>query len=170
MGGLITAAWTVRRSPQVDGVVLSGPALVAGEVPARGQLFILQLLRRLTPRLKMPRPIDAEALSRDPEVGRAYAADPLVFQHMTLSLAGSLLDAAGPTLSGAGSVDVPMLVLHGEADPIVLSGGSRKFFEELKTSGSDLRIYPELRHEIFNEPEGEDVLGDVIAWIDEREK
>ena len=72
------------------------------------------------------------------------------------------------TLRDAGQVEVPTLVLHGGADPIVLPCGSRKFFENLKASGSDLRIYPELRHEIFQEPEGEDVLGDVIRWIDER--
>ena len=60
-------------------------------------------------------------------------------------------------------------ILHGEDDPIVLSSGSQNFFEGLPTSGSDLRIYPELRHEIFNEPEGEDILGDVIAWIGDRE-
>ena len=169
MGGLIVASWTVSRSPDVSGVILSGPALVAGEPPGRGQLWLLQLLRRLAPRLRMRRPIAPETLSRDPEVGKAYMADPLVFQHMTLSLAGALYDAGGRTRSGAGDVEVPMLVLHGEADPIVLARGSRSFFEGLKTSGSDLRIYPELRHEIFNEPEGEDILGDVIAWIGERE-
>ena len=169
MGGLIVAAWTVRRSPEIDGVVLSGPALVAGEVPTRRQRFMLQVLRRLAPRLKMPRPISQEALSRDPEVGRAYEADPLVFQHMTLSLAGSLFETIGPTLRGAAEVQVPTFVLHGEADPIVLASGSRDFYENLATSGSDLRIYPDLRHEIFNEPEGEDVLGDVIAWIEKRE-
>lgn len=169
MGGLIVASWAVRRSPDVAGVILSGAAFVAGETPGRGQLMLLQVLRRLAPRLKMPRPIAPEALSRDPDVGSAYVADPLVFQHMTLSLAGALYDAGGPTRCGAGQVAVPTLVLHGEADPIVLARGSRDFFESLETSGSNLRIYPELRHEIFNEPEGQDILGDVIAWIDERE-
>ncbi len=169
MGGLIVAAWTERRSPKVDGVILSGPALVAGETPPRRQIWWLQLMRRLLPRFRMPRPIEHEALSRDPEVGRAYGADPLIFQHMTLSLAGALFDAGGPTLRDEGGVEVPTLVLHGGDDSIVLPWGSRKFFENLKASGSDLRIYPELRHEIFQEPEGEEVLGDVIRWIDERE-
>jgi len=170
MGGLIVAAWSVRRAPEVEGVILSGPALVAGgDVVSRGQLWLLQLLRRLAPRLRMPRPIDHEALSRDPAVGRAYAADPLIFQHMTLSLAGALLDAGAPTLQGAAQVRVPTLVMHGQEDPLVLASGSQEFFDRLQSSGSGLRIYPKLRHEIFNEPEGEDVLGDVIAWIGERE-
>jgi hypothetical protein len=27
------------------------------------------------------------------------------------------------------------------------------------------RTYPELRHELHNEPEGEAIIDDVIAWI-----
>jgi alpha-beta hydrolase superfamily lysophospholipase len=169
MGGLIVAAWAQRSRPDVAGLILSGPALVAGEVPARWQIALLQLLRRVLPRLRMPRPIAPEALSRDPEVGRAYVADPLIFQHMTLSLAGSLFEAGGRTLGSAAKIEVPTLLLHGEDDPLVLASGSRQFFEQLGTSGSDLRIYPGLRHEIFNEPEGEKVLGDVMAWIRKQE-
>ena len=169
MGGLIVAAWAQRRRANVDGVILSGAALVAGEVPSRFQIGLLQLLRRIAPRLRMPRPIAPEALSRDPEVGRRYLADPLVFQHMTLSLAGALLDAGQATLGGADQVQSATLVLHGEDDPIVLASGSRRFFEGLTTPGSDLRIYPGLRHEIFNEPEGDQVLGDVLSWLEKQE-
>jgi alpha-beta hydrolase superfamily lysophospholipase len=49
--------------------------------------------------------------------------------------------------------------------------GSRCFFEGLpheRVAGSAIRIYPKLRHEIFNEPEREQVFGDMQAWIDER--
>ena len=121
------------------------------------------------PRLTMERAIDPTTLSRDPEVGRAYLADPLVFQRMTLSLSAELLDAGARTLPRAGQVRVPMLLLHGQEDRLCPAYGSRTFFEQLTTSGSDLRIYPELRHEIFNEPEQEQVFADVLDWIRKRE-
>lgn len=169
MGGLIVAAWAEERRPQVTGLILSGAALVAGEVPPTWQVALLQVLRRVLPRLRMPRPIATEALSRDPEVGRRYQEDPLVFQFMTLSLAGALYGAGAGTLAGAGEVGVPTLVLHGGDDPIVLAEGSRRFFEGLRSSGSDLRIYPGLRHEIFNEPEAEAVLADALDWMRKQE-
>jgi len=65
-------------------------------------------------------------------------------------------------------VRVPMLMLHGAADPLCHVDGSREFAKALTSLGSDLRIYPELLHEIFNEPEQESVFADAQAWIEER--
>jgi len=61
-----------------------------------------------------------------------------------------------------------MLLLHGADDPLTPASGSRAFFEQLDASRSELRIYPGLRHEIFNEPEQEQIFADVLAWIDAR--
>ena len=57
-----------------------------------------------------------------------------------------------------------MLLLHGEDDPICPAEGSRSFETGL-ASASELRIYPGLRHEIFNEPEHEAVFEDIAAWL-----
>ena len=51
------------------------------------------------------------------------------------------------------------------AETPVEPDGSRAFFEGVAISGSDLRIYPKLRHEIFNEPEREQVYLDVLEWL-----
>lgn len=169
MGGLVVAGWAVERDPAVTGVVTSGAALSVTGIPSRGQLLLMRVLRRVMPRLGMERPIQPASLSRDPEVGRAYVDDPLVFQRMTLSLAAELFDAGARTLPGAGKVRVPMLVLHGEEDRLCPVYGSRTFFDQLTTPGSDLRVYPELRHEIFNEPEQEQVFADMLDWMRKRE-
>jgi alpha-beta hydrolase superfamily lysophospholipase len=169
MGGLVASAWAVERASGVLGVVTSGAALSVTGVPSRPRLLLLRALRRVTPRLAIDQPISQAALSRDPEVGRAYAADPLVFQRMTLSLAAELFAASGRTLARAGEVRVPMLLLHGGDDPLCPSYGSRAFFEQLAAPGSDLRIYPELRHEIFNEPEQEQVFADLLDWLRKQE-
>jgi alpha-beta hydrolase superfamily lysophospholipase len=34
--------------------------------------------------------------------------------------------------------------------------------------GVERRLYPGLRHELHNEPEGPAVLDDIVAWIRER--
>jgi alpha-beta hydrolase superfamily lysophospholipase len=169
MGGLVVAAFVRERRPELVGAVTSGAALCLAEVPSGPRLLALRLLRRVAPRLAMTSPVDPEALSRDPEVGRAYLEDPLVFRRMTLSLAAEFFDAGRRTLAGAADVHIPMLLLHGEADPLCPASGSRTFHEQLGTPGSDLRIYPELRHEIFNEPEQERVFADLLEWLRGRE-
>jgi alpha-beta hydrolase superfamily lysophospholipase len=168
MGGLEVAAWVCERRPDIAGAVTSGAALEVAEVPSATQRAALRVMRRLRPKARLDRPIATEALSRDPEVGRAYREDPLVFQYMTLSLAAAFYAGGRRALENAHRTQVPMLLLHGEDDPLVSARGSRAFFEQLDPSRSELRVYPGLRHEIFNEPEQEQVFADVLAWIEKR--
>ena len=165
MGGLVVAAFAAFRDPQVAGVATSGAALAVSELPSRAQLFALRLLARVAPRLRMDRPIATDALSRDPEVGRAYAEDPAVLRQMTLAMGAGFLSAVGRTRAAAERVRVPMLLLHGGDDPLCLPEGSERFYERVSAPGGDLRIYPGLRHEIFNEPERETVFEDLLAWM-----
>jgi alpha-beta hydrolase superfamily lysophospholipase len=59
-----------------------------------------------------------------------------------------------------------MLVLHGAEDPMCRIEGSAAFHGGLQVPGSSVRGYPALRHEIFNEPEREQVFADVLEWIE----
>jgi alpha-beta hydrolase superfamily lysophospholipase len=165
MGGLIMTAFLCERAPEVAGAVSSGAALALSENLSRGRMLAARVLRRLAPRLALGSGLDPEGLSRDPEVVRAYLEDPLVFRHMTTSLAAELLDAVERTSRSAGKVRVPLLMLHGEEDPICPAAGTRRFFEGLSVEPRRIQIYPGLRHEIFNEPEQQRVFEDVLAWV-----
>jgi len=165
MGGLVAAAFAAFRDPRVAGVATSGAALVVADVPSRARLLLMRLLARVVPRLRMDRPIATDALSRDPEVGRAYAEDPLVLRQMTLGMGASFLSAVGRTLAAADRVQVPMLLLHGGDDPLCPPEGSRRFSAGVPAPGAELHVYPGLRHEIFNEPERETVFEDLLGWM-----
>jgi alpha-beta hydrolase superfamily lysophospholipase len=98
----------------------------------------------------------------------AYVEDPLVFRRVTTSMASELFRAIRRTGAGGAEVQLPMLMLHGEADPICPVGGTREFFERLPAGDKALQVYPGLLHEIFNEPERERVFEDLLAWLRER--
>jgi len=168
MGGLVTAAFAALRAPEIAGAATSGAALAVADAPSPARLALLRLAARVLPRLRLERPIRPEALSRDPEVGRAYAADPLVLRRMSLGFAAAFLGAQAATLAAAPRVAVPMLLLHGSDDPLCPVEGSRRFFAGLASRESALRVYPGLRHEILNEPEREAVLGDLLEWMQQR--
>jgi acylglycerol lipase len=169
MGGLAVAALAADRQPEVTGVVTSGAALALSGGPSRGRLRAARALRRVAPRFALDSGLDPQGLSRDPDVVRAYREDPLIPRKMTVSLAAELLAAIPRTAASSAEVRVPMLMLHGEADPICPVAGSRAFHAGLRAPGSRLRTYPGLRHEIFNEPEQESVFGDLLDWVRERE-
>lgn len=165
MGGLILAAYLCERAPDIEAAVTSGAALAVSANFSRGRMLAARVLRRLVPRVRVSAGLDPEGLSTDSEVVRAYLEDPLVFRRMTTSLAAELIGAIARTVGSAGRVRVPLLMLHGEEDPICPSAGTRRFFEGLAVEPRRLQIYPGLRHEIFNEPEHVRVFEDVLTWV-----
>jgi acylglycerol lipase len=170
MGGLLVATLLCERRPAVSAAITSGAALALSTSFSRARRTAVRLLRRLMPRVTLASGLDPNGLSRDPEVVRRYVEDPLVFRRMTASFAAELLDTMERTAQTPQEVALPMLVMHGADDPICSAAGSRAFFPRVRGTGSALRIYPKLRHEIFNEPEQEDVFQDTLEWLRAQKK
>ena len=171
MGGLITASWLTERAPSIDRVALSGAALKLAPTVSQSRLFLARVLGRVVPRLRFAANLDLEGLSRDPDVIRRYCEDPFVHGRISAGMGLGMIERQQRVLAGASRVDIPTLVLHGEDDSLCAAEGSREFFAALsrdRAPGSALRVYPGLRHEIFNEPEREQVWTDLLGWLDAR--
>jgi alpha-beta hydrolase superfamily lysophospholipase len=175
MGGLVTAASAVLGKPAADRIVLSGALLQVGD--AGGPDWRLQikaraarLLAPLGPLASFSMGLDARGLSRDPEVVRRYEEDPLVKDRISARFASGMLAMVETVRRSPERVEIPMLLLHGEADPICPVAGSRAFHAGLSpaiAARSALKIHPGLRHEIFQEPEREAVWQDMLDWLGE---
>lgn len=163
MGGLISTAYSMSDRPAPDMLVLSGPALGTG-IP-RWQQVAVQKMAQLIPYVFLAPPFDTSVLSRDPAVGEAYDADPLIRPGGTSQLISELIATAEMTAASIGELAVPTLCLHGAADELVPVEAS-EILEGIP--GVTRRALPELRHEIFNEPEGSEIITDVIDWISAR--
>jgi alpha-beta hydrolase superfamily lysophospholipase len=165
MGALVSVAFLAERKPAVASAVTSGAALALGPGVSRSRIAGARLLRHLAPRLRVGTGIDAEGLSRDPEVVRGYLEDPQVGRHATASFVAELLGAIPRAAAMAAEIRVPLLALHGEDDSICPPHATHALGAAVRTPGSELRVYPKLRHEIFNEPEREQVMQDVVDWL-----
>ena len=161
MGGLLAYRYAMSPAPQPDALVLSSPAFDSTD-PAVKKL-VAPWVAKVAPRLAAPNSIKAEQLSRDPAVGEAYFADPLVHTKMTTALGTALLAAIAAS-SGFPAPSVPTYVYHGAADTIVPPQSSVALGERDNVTR---RLYANLRHETMNEPEGAQVVADVIAWLRE---
>jgi alpha-beta hydrolase superfamily lysophospholipase len=160
MGGLICTDYVLSDRPKPDLLVLSAPGLADG-LP-RWQHALAPLAVRIVPRLAFPHAWGPEALSRDPEVGRAARRDPLCPSRATVRLGAFGFAAQERVRAGVGDLAVRTYVFHGADDPLVPVTASAPF-EGLATVTR--RVYPGLRHESFNEPEGPSVVADVISWL-----
>ena len=66
----------------------------------------------------------------------------------------------------AEKISLPILLLHGEKDSLASADGSKFLDRHIASSDKTLILYPELFHEIFNEPEKDAVLTDMTEWLD----
>jgi alpha-beta hydrolase superfamily lysophospholipase len=160
MGGLLALEYALADRPQPDLLVLSAPALEGGE---SWQRAVAPILAKVLPGLRVPNRIRGDQLSRDPEVGKAYFADPLVFTSSTTRLGAEIFAAFARVRAHLDGLRLPTLVVHGGADTVVPAQGSLPL---QRVAGVERRLYPSLRHELFNEPEGPQVLAEVVTWVD----
>jgi alpha-beta hydrolase superfamily lysophospholipase len=110
--------------------------------------------------------LDVAAISRDPAVVQAYNDDPLVYHGKVPAGVGRALLQVGETMpQRAPALTAPLLVVHGSDDRLIPVDGSRRLVECVGSSDVELKVYPGLYHEVFNEPERDEVLGDVVSWI-----
>ena len=114
-----------------------------------------------------------EWLSRDPAVAAAFVADPLTTPVPLQKLFGMTealklmglparnLPAELPLLMQVGSDDI----VGGERSALRLVEAYRS---RSKLDDVTLIVYPDARHEIFNETTRVEVMADTIAWLDDR--
>jgi len=167
MGGLITLGFVVDRQPVLSSVVTSGPALHLGEGVSKLRIASMRVMRRLIPRMTLGSGLDPSGLSRNPDVVRGYLEDPHVYRTMTASLGAEMLATVPAVAARANEIRLPLLMLHGEDDPLCRVVGSSDFFAGVSSAGSRLVTYPNLLHEIFNEPEQDTVFQDIWDWLAE---
>jgi len=165
MGGLIVTSFASEREPDVAGVVTSGAALTLSSNVSSRQIALANALATVLPRVRLDSKIDPAGLSRSPEVVKAYCDDPLVFSKVSLSFAKALFGAIRRSAMAGVRIRIPMLLLHGEDDPICPVAGSRLLYSQFEAGRAVLKTYPGLLHEIFNEPEHEQVFEDLLEWV-----
>ena len=162
MGGTLVLDYVISDRAKPDMVVASAPALGGG---AGWQRALAPVAARVIPKAQVPNGLKGSQLSRDPAVGEAYFADPLVFRSSTTRLGAALFAAMDRVRRDAGLISIPTLVLHGGSDTIVPPQSTAALGD---LPGFERRLYPELRHEILNEPEGPAIVTEIIAWINAR--
>ena len=143
------------------GVVLSGSTLMLpGVVPSAG------FNKKWD---KLPDSTGKEWLSRDREVGIKFNADPLIFPETAIDVFGFL----GVTkLLGVPSKKLPkhlpVMLIAGSDDPLGGERGNKLLMNAFRKAGVQdvtLIVYPDARHEVFNELNKEEVLADVVEWL-----
>jgi alpha-beta hydrolase superfamily lysophospholipase len=168
MGGLISTCYLLQNQDAFAGCILSGPAIKTELEPPWWQRTLIQLFSIVLPKLGVLQ-LDASGVSRDPLEVQQYLDDPLVYGgKLSARKVSQLFAAMNWVQEQVADIRLPMLLLHGGADSLTAPAGSQFLYENISSTDKTLRIYPELYHEIFNEPERAEVFADIEAWLSQR--
>ena len=166
LGGLIALDYVVTHGESgLAGLVVSGPA-VDTSAGSGLQKAAAGILSKLVPNLGVLE-LDANAVSRDPAEVKKYVDDPLNHLGKIRARTGAeALLAVQRVVRGLPALRLPLLVMHGTADRLAPVEGGKLVAEKAGSKDKTLKLYDGLFHEIFNEPERDAVLGDLVAWLD----
>jgi len=164
MGALVATGYLLDGRPRPDLAVLSAPGLDS-TLPG-WKKGLARLLGGVTPTLALRNDLDGSTLSRDPSVAEKVRVDPAAAKVTTARFGAEALgEQARIRREVSRGFGIPVLVLHGLDDGLVPASASELL---LSVPGVERRTYPGLRHELHNEPEGAQIVDEVVAWIRER--
>ena len=166
MGGLLVARAADRSRHKVDAVVMSSPAF---GIHASGvQKFLLQWMPRLLPQLTLANGLNPRFVARDPEVVQAYQADPLVHNRISAGLGGWIYREGPKVLAQAEQWDTPALLVYAGADRLVDPAACDLFAARAPVDLVSAQRFEPMYHEVFNDPEREQVFALLRRWLDAR--
>ena len=168
MGALLAAEWLPHQPPgRFHGAVFVAPYFAPAARLPLAKVWLARTVGALLPVMAQPHGLRGKEMSRDPAVIAAYDGDPELCRVMSARYFNEMRAAqARVAAHGAAGLDLPVLHVQGEADPIASLDAARAYMRTVTARGSESYVYPAMRHEPLNELEGARVFADVARWLD----
>jgi len=147
---------------------LSAAALMPAENVSKILIAASSWVSKVAPKLKVLK-LDSKMVSRDQEEVKKYDEDPLVYhQAITARTGYEILRMMGEVEKKMPTFDLPILILHGTDDQLINPKGSDLLFGKISSQDKTLTKYPGLYHELLNEFEKEQIMEEILIWIERR--
>lgn len=163
MGGVITNAYVIKYH-DVEGAIISAtPTTTPPRVrKIKGLTYLILKRKRLL--------TDFD----DPQMsykGKTFAYDPYGLKSFTVRMIYNVLVVGMKYISqNVQNYKLPVLFVNGEDDQVVLTKDTNDFMKKIKSKDKRLIVYPQAKHNLFNETQTPKVLADIAKWVKERAK
>jgi alpha-beta hydrolase superfamily lysophospholipase len=169
MGGNLAISYALSFPDKINGAVSSSPWLRLAKPPAGIVRMLASALRPLFPALLLPNGIKSSDLCHDEIISQAYDNDPLIHWKVSLNTFFIIQVLGERAVENAGQLQVPLLLMHGNADKITSFNASVQFAEKAGDNCTFIRWEGQY-HELHNEFVRNEVIGKVIFWLNEQLK
>ncbi|WP_058486660.1 alpha/beta hydrolase [Defluviitalea phaphyphila] len=170
MGGLISFAYAlIYKKDNIKGQIFSGPALGAPWGLYRVPTKLYEILGKTIPKAKIYNIIKGKRVSRNIKYVSEFKKNPFDLRYSTVSLLSEFLyKGMSWVQDNAENYDIPCLFLHGKADRIIPYHRTSEIYNKIKSEDKTLKLYENCYHELIHEPEREEIMSDILDWLEER--
>ena len=167
MGALIALDFILSENEQLEGAIISGAPIEPAGVAKPYKIALARILSRIYPGFTIDLGLDDDALSRIPSVVSSYQDDPLVHGKVSARWGTELLSTLESVKMQGENINIPILMVHGEADRFNSAEGAKKFFDRIRVNDKEFISYPSGYHELHNDLNYEILLRDILDWINQ---
>ena len=168
LGGLHVIRYVVKYPNVVDGIVIPCPAVSERLQISSGVKLVMRFLSALNVKKYFSTGLEFELLSRNPEVVKRHTEDPLRFDLVTPRFGSEGLKAREKGFKMGPRITLPVFLPQSGDDLILVPEKNKEFFDTIASADKTWKLYDDLYHEPFEELGGEQMLQDILAWLEER--
>jgi len=166
MGGLVALDWAFAHRGQFDGLALVAPFFKSAFRPPVWKVALAQTVGAALPSFGQAHGLKGRDMTQDLVVAARYDNDPAITRVMSARYYTEFQAAQRRLAKTAPSVDFPVLVLQGGADPIASAEATAAWSRAVPRPWCEWTIYQGLKHEVLNEFERGRVVSDLLYWLD----
>lgn len=163
MGGNVVINYVLRKNNSFRGVIATSPMLKLAFQPPAWKLSLGKIMQKIAPSITLPSELDASGISRVQTEVDKYVNDPLVHDKISPNFSILFFTAADWAIENASKFNVPIYLLHGTDDKIIDYKGTEQFANNTKKA--TLKLYKGGYHELHNDVCKEELLQDVVNWL-----
>ncbi|CAA7615591.1 alpha/beta fold hydrolase [Magnetospirillum sp. SS-4] len=173
MGGAVAmTAFAGPDAGEVDGLILSAPAVWGRSTMSVFHRAALWLTHRLAPGLRMSGQGLRIKPSDNVEMLRALSRDPLVIKQTRVDVVKGVVDLMDAAHAAVDRLQLPLLLLYGENDEVIPAAPTWAATARLPGLGRSQRValYAEGWHMLLRDLQARVVIDDIAAWIEDRDR
>ncbi|OJX41298.1 MAG: hypothetical protein BGO78_00700 [Chloroflexi bacterium 44-23] len=168
LGGAIVLYYGLTKTSPLTGIICTSPGLGSGEPLPAFKMFMAEILNKIMPTTTINNGLDVNNLSHDKSVVELYVNDPLVHPRISARLGMELISKGPWIVENANQLKYPLLLLQGGKDRLVSPPLTAQFAENAPQHLITYHLFPELYHEMHNEPENQEFLTTIKEWVELR--
>lgn len=167
MGGLAVIRTMQEKHLPVEAVFLSSPALGLVEPPPKGLEWISKGLNYLSPSIRFSSHLQPGIATRNKEIQELDENDSLYVRKVSVRWYRELVKSMKLAYQNLKKFpDVPVYLFQGGDDKIVDKVIVKEWFDKLKVNEKMYKEWRDLYHEVFNEPEREQVFAMAKSLVE----